>query len=196
MTQDLSRREEQTGTRKAYQWTIPLALVLGILLIVGVFYFSTPRKAGMDQTTSPGLTQNEEKGAVGPATLRAKESPTYGTYLTDDSGHPLYLFKNDQQAKGSQSAVTKCERDCAKAWPPLMTLGVPKAVSPAQDLFLGTTERRDGSKQVTYNGWPLYRYAMDVGPEKVTGQDVKDFGGEWYLVAPSGVQVNGSEGDG
>ena len=29
--------------------------------------------------------------------------------------------------------------------------------------------RRDGATQVTYNGWPLYRYVKDVGPETRAG---------------------------
>jgi predicted lipoprotein with Yx(FWY)xxD motif len=55
---------------------------------------------------------------------------------------------------------------------------------------LATIERPEGSNQVTYNGWPLYRYAKDVGPESVTGQGVKDFGGKWYLVSPSGQEID------
>jgi predicted lipoprotein with Yx(FWY)xxD motif len=53
-------------------------------------------------------------------------------------------------------------------------------------------ERKDGANQVTYNGWPLYRYVKDVGPQTATGQDVSEFGGEWYLVTPTGEEVHAS----
>ncbi len=56
--------------------------------------------------------------------------------------------------------------------------------------LLATINRPNGSSQVTYNGWPLYRYAKDVKPEKVTGQGVKDFGGKWYLVSPLGQEID------
>jgi hypothetical protein len=36
--------------------------------------------------------------------------------------------------------------------------------------------------------WPLYHFAKDFGRE-ATGQDVEDFGGEWYLVTPQGEKV-------
>jgi predicted lipoprotein with Yx(FWY)xxD motif len=54
---------------------------------------------------------------------------------------------------------------------------------------LGLVERRDGSAQVTYDGWPLYHFAKDFGPREATGQDVEDFGDEWYLVTPQGEKV-------
>ena len=51
---------------------------------------------------------------------------------------------------------------------------------------LGTTTRKDGSVQVTYNGWPLYYYQQDKSPGDVTGQDV---GGVWYAVSAAGDKV-------
>lgn len=43
--------------------------------------------------------------------------------------------------------------------------------------------------QVSYGGWPLYNYVKDQGPGQTTGQDIEGFGGEWYLVSPSGEIV-------
>jgi hypothetical protein len=51
--------------------------------------------------------------------------------------------------------------------------------------------------QVTYNGWPLYIYVSDVGPEgEVAGQDIEDFGEKWYLISPSGEQVQSTKSSG
>jgi predicted lipoprotein with Yx(FWY)xxD motif len=55
--------------------------------------------------------------------------------------------------------------------------------------LLGTIQRRDGSTQVTYGGHPLYYYSKDQGRGDVTGQDVTDERGEWYLVSPAGQAV-------
>ena len=52
--------------------------------------------------------------------------------------------------------------------------------------LLGTTERTDGTVQVTYNGWPLYYYEKGKAPGDVTGQDV---GGVWYVVSAEGNQI-------
>ena len=52
---------------------------------------------------------------------------------------------------------------------------------------LGITTRKDGSVQVTYNGWPLYYYDKDKAPGDATGQGV---GGVWYVVSAAGEQIN------
>jgi predicted lipoprotein with Yx(FWY)xxD motif len=44
---------------------------------------------------------------------------------------------------------------------------------------IGTISRPDGTTQVTYNGWPLYRYSKDAKAGDATGQGV---GGIWYAM--------------
>ena len=51
---------------------------------------------------------------------------------------------------------------------------------------MGTTARTDGTTQVTYNGWPLYYWIKDQKPGDATGQDV---GGVWYVLSPTGEEV-------
>ncbi len=53
----------------------------------------------------------------------------------------------------------------------------------------GASKRKDGRRQVTYNGWPLYTFVKDTAPGNTAGQDVEGFGGEWYLVTPEGEHV-------
>jgi predicted lipoprotein with Yx(FWY)xxD motif len=47
---------------------------------------------------------------------------------------------------------------------------------------LSTTTRPDGSKQVVYNGWPLYYYDQDKAPGDMKGQAVTSFGAPWYVI--------------
>jgi len=54
---------------------------------------------------------------------------------------------------------------------------------------VGTTRRRDGSMQVTYNGHPLYYYVGDRNAGDTSGQGLDQFGAEWYVLAPSGNQI-------
>ncbi len=54
--------------------------------------------------------------------------------------------------------------------------------------LLGTLRRRNGRRQVTYNGWPLYYYVGD-GPGEVSCQNVREFGGLWLVVRPNGTLV-------
>ena len=55
--------------------------------------------------------------------------------------------------------------------------------------LLGTTRRRDGRRQVTYNGHPLYYYISDVRSGQVTCQNVVEFGGTWLVVDPAGNAI-------
>jgi hypothetical protein len=60
--------------------------------------------------------------------------------------------------------------------------------------LLGTTRRKNGSVQVTYNHHPLYYYSADmVG--KVMCQHVTMHGGLWLIIKPNG-QPNMAMGHG
>jgi len=68
----------------------------------------------------------------------------------------------------------------------LFTTGAPQAGDGVKASLLGTTTRKDGKLQVTYNGWPLYYWIKDVKAGDTSGQDV---GGVWFLVSPEGETV-------
>ena len=110
-----------------------------------------------------------------------------GKVLADGSGRTLYLFEKD---KGHKSA---CFGACATAWPPLTTSGKPTAIKGVSASKLGTIDRGNGVKQVTYNGHPLYRFIKDTGPRQTHGEGLKAFGAEWYVLSAGGNTV---EGDG
>ena len=121
--------------------------------------------------------------------LETEKSAQYGAYLTDSRGRALYMFEADKQGEGKAEAKTNCYDACAKAWPPLIAEGKPQAGSRVDESLIGTVERKDGKKQVTYNGWPLYYFIKDKGKGEATGQDVEGFGGEWYLLTAEGERV-------
>ena len=43
-----------------------------------------------------------------------------------------------------------------------------------------------GSLQVTYNGWPLYRFQEDTTPGDMNGQGMENL---WFLISPTGDAV-------
>ena len=117
--------------------------------------------------------------------IKTGEKAPYGRYLTDGDGRALYMFMAD--TRGKQST---CYDACAQAWPPALAGSAKVELGPNLDRGkLGSVTRRDGSKQLTYGGWPLYYYVKDTGPGQVKGQDVRGFGAEWYLVAPDGKKI-------
>jgi predicted lipoprotein with Yx(FWY)xxD motif len=103
-----------------------------------------------------------------------------GDILVGPNGLTLYLFTQD--AKGEST----CYDACAQAWPPLLTEGNPVAGDGAKADLLGTTTRKDGKLQVTYNGMPLYYWAADKAPGDTTGQNV---GSVWFVVNAAGEAV-------
>jgi len=121
-------------------------------------------------------------GAAGTTTVGTR-STALGRVLTDGHGRTLYLFRRD---RGSRSA---CSGACAAAWPPLIASGSPHARGGARRSLLGTTRRRDGRRQVTYRGHPVYRFIGDSGPGQTHGEGLEEFGGLWYVVAPSGRAI-------
>ena len=54
--------------------------------------------------------------------------------------------------------------------------------------LLGTTQRTDGTTQVTYDEHPLYFYAHE-GKREVRCHDVFLNGGTWYAVQPDGQRA-------
>jgi hypothetical protein len=67
-----------------------------------------------------------------------------------------------------------------------------QATGSASASDLGTITRSDGTKQVTYDGHPLYYYAGDSGSGMASGQGSDSFGAKWWLVSPSGSDVTAS----
>jgi predicted lipoprotein with Yx(FWY)xxD motif len=109
-------------------------------------------------------------------------SSDYGRILFDGSNRVLYAFTRDPSRKST------CYGACAAAWPPYIFRGRPQAGQGATGSLLGTTIRRDGRRQVTYAGKPLYYYVHD-GPGQVLCQNVREYGGLWLVVRPSGRVV-------
>ncbi len=54
---------------------------------------------------------------------------------------------------------------------------------------LGTTERKDGTMQVTYAGHPLYTFVEDKKPGEANGNDVSAFGAQWYALKGNGEEA-------
>ena len=57
----------------------------------------------------------------------------------------------------------------------------------------GTTHGRSqgsGGSQVTYNGWPLYTYTGDSKPGDANGNNLDQFGAEWYVLNAAGAKID------
>ena len=136
---------------------------------------------------SPGAgAAGQRAGATG-FTVGIATTPL-GKIVVDARGHSLYLFEADH--KGASA----CYGACAKALPPVIVSGKPKAGPGARAALLGVLHRRDGKQQVTYRGHPLYRFFKDAKRGQVKGQGLDFYGGEWYVLTPAGKKLEHEAG--
>jgi predicted lipoprotein with Yx(FWY)xxD motif len=110
-----------------------------------------------------------------------------GVILVDGAGQALYAYSPDHH-----SGRSKCNSACADEWPPLLLpkgVTTPVSSGTAKASLLGTTKRIGGSIQVTYNGWPLYRFATDETPGSAPGEGLDNLGGYWYVLSAKGKEI-------
>lgn len=117
--------------------------------------------------------------AAAPGIALTTGDSQFGEALFDGERRAIYYFDKET------TASSECYGECAAAWPPVLTEGEPVAEGGAEASLLGTTERDDGTTQVTYDGHPLYYY-VDDPPGEILCHDVEEFGGVWLAVQPDG----------
>jgi predicted lipoprotein with Yx(FWY)xxD motif len=142
----------------------------------------------MGRTTLIGLLLTAAIGFAPAAAMASGPSiavhdSRYGRIITDGGGRTLYLFTRERTAR------SRCYGACAKAWPPLIAHGPLVAGRGARRGLLGVTRRRDGSRQVTYRGHPLYYFVGERRAGQIFCQNVTEFGGTWLVVSPAGAAI-------
>jgi len=126
-------------------------------------------------------------GSTAGTTVTVKHADKLGTILAAGPEHmTVYLFEADK------GAASKCAGACAGAWPPVTTTGTPVAAGGAVAADLGTTQRSDGTTQVTYKGHPLYYFVKDKDAGDSYGEGVNGFGASWYVLSAHGGKVDNS----
>jgi len=163
---------------------------LAAALLVGACGSSGSSTPGAAATTTPtGGSSASKSPAVGGSaspsgsTVITSASSAAGTFLATGSGRAVYLWTKDS---GGMSA---CTAACEGMWPPVAASGTVTASGSVKASDLGTLTRSDGTKQVTYDGHPLYYFVGDSGPGMANGQGSDGFGAKWWLVAPTGSDV-------
>jgi predicted lipoprotein with Yx(FWY)xxD motif len=161
---------------------------------------------GGTNTSAPagGSGSSAAAPASGSSSVIVKVAKTSaGSVLTNAAGFTLYTFQAD---KGSTS---NCYGACAQFWPPVLGTAH-MAAGQKIDGHFGTTTRKDGKTQVTYDGHPLYTYAGDTQPGQTSGNGINQDGGIWNVIttaaggaagtgassSPSAAPSSGSGGGG
>jgi predicted lipoprotein with Yx(FWY)xxD motif len=100
-----------------------------------------------------------------------------GNVLASSRGLTLYYYTEDKPGSGKSA----CTGGCAGAWPPL---AAPVRAPAGMHLPgpLGMITRPGGLRQVTINGYPIYRYAGDKAPGQAAGNGIE---GAWHVIKVS-----------
>jgi predicted lipoprotein with Yx(FWY)xxD motif len=111
--------------------------------------------------------------------------------LVDSSDAPLY--SSDQEKSGK----VMCTGGCTTIWLPLKAPSGNPTAGDGVSGELGVVKRPDGSRQVTLDGRPLYRFAEDGSDGKATGDNLTDsFSGQKFTWHAEGTAKSSSGGGG
>ena len=179
---------QETGTMHsgAHDRVRYRALMVGVAAAVAGLLAACGSGSGNGYAAPAGSTSSAQQNAAAGMTISTRTVAGVGTVLTDQSGKTLYTPK--QEASG----VIKCTAACLGFWFPV-TVGkgaTPRAASTLTGT-LSSIQRPDGTRQVTYNGKPLYTFRLDSGPGQTHGNNFTDnFGSQtfnWQAVTSSGA---------
>ena len=130
-----------------------------------------------------GGAANTAHRSVAPASTISVGQTSLGNTLVDANGRALYLFEADERNHSTLSAAGQA------VWPPLTATSKPAAGGGVNASQITLINGGRGSRQVAYDGHPLYYFVGDRGPGQTTGQGLNEFGALWYLLAPSGTAI-------
>jgi len=152
-------------------------------------------------TTSPvagaayGSTPATSMAAGSPSAAAAPKTPAkvvltvrktkIGDVLATSTGQTVYWFSKDVKGSGKSA----CLGTCLAAWP--VVAGIPAAAGVRLAGKLGTITRPGGVVQATYNGYPLYTYAMDLTPGQILGNGAA---GMWHVITGSVLSASPASG--
>ena len=100
-----------------------------------------------------------------------------GTVMTS-GGFTLYRNTKDK----AEPPTSSCLGTCTSTWSPIGGAAQP-TLDGVDATLIGTLVRPDGTRQLTVDGWPVYRYIKDMLPGTVNGQGVD---GVWQAVGADG----------
>jgi predicted lipoprotein with Yx(FWY)xxD motif len=153
--------------------TRPLSAGLTVIVIaVVVLVFAV---------TGGSAKQSQATPAAG-HTVSVRQT-SLGKTLAGANGHTLYLFRGDRPGVSTVSSAGLA------VWPAFSPTAEPHVTGGASSTLLSTVIRPGGSRQLTYNGHPLYYYVGDKHPGDTRGQGLNQFGALWYALSPSGRAV-------
>lgn len=109
------------------------------------------------------VSPNNGQPVEGPIPLSTEALPSGKTVLAAAmfqgmGATPITVYTYSKDTKDHST----CSGTCALDWPPVLTTAAPQATDGLAKSSIGTITRSDGTKQLTFNGKPLYFYSEEV----------------------------------
>ncbi|MDX8035568.1 hypothetical protein SK803_35630 [Lentzea sp. BCCO 10_0856] len=124
---------------------------------------------------SKPVAQQQQESVVA---LKVAEIEDLGPVVTDVKGFTLYRFDGDKPNEST------CDGECAATWPPATVTDENFTVEGVDEV--GSIVRKDGSRQLTVDGMPQYRFSKDGKPGETKGQGLQ---GKWFATGKSGERT-------
>jgi predicted lipoprotein with Yx(FWY)xxD motif len=112
-------------------------------------------------------------------TLQVLSTHRYGAILIDSSGYMVYGFALDKR----NTDVCQSEHECLSQWPPLLAPHKLVLGRGVRGSLVHSIRLKNGQRQLTYNGWPLYLYVQDDHAKQTSNINIDQFGGNWPAIS-------------
>jgi predicted lipoprotein with Yx(FWY)xxD motif len=144
---------------------------------------ATPSPTSAPPSSAPSADAGGGSAAPSPAGSGSTAAEDYplkasadGTYLTGKDGLALYVFAKDTKDSGK----SVCNGQCLANWPAYAADDTSEIEAEGASGTLSIVTRDDGSKQLAYNGMPLYYFAGDKAAGDTNGKAIAN----WALAKP------------
>jgi predicted lipoprotein with Yx(FWY)xxD motif len=154
------------------RWLAPAGLAAAALVVAACGSSTSSGGSGGSANTPAAAPANATAGT----TLESKKVGS-AVLLTNAKGFTLYWFGPDT------STQSNCNGSCASYWPPAP--GPATAMAGVKGT-IGVITRKNGAKQATFNGHPLYTYVSDTAPGMAKGNNLNISGGVWHDIVLTG----------
>jgi predicted lipoprotein with Yx(FWY)xxD motif len=121
------------------------------------------------------------QGKAGTGTTITVHSTPIGAAVAGPPSRPRTLYELGSDSKTRST----CNSGCAGTWPPLVTTGRPHAGAGITASLITTLVRNNGTRQVVYNGHPLYYFSGDSAAGQDNGQCIT-YPALWTVLTKAG----------
>jgi predicted lipoprotein with Yx(FWY)xxD motif len=177
----LSKNNQKLNLKKMKTRTLSYFVIASLISAATIFSSCSKNNDNKPTTPTP----------VAVTGVKLTTDAKFGAIITDNAGRALYAFAKDA------GATSNCVDGCAVTWPVFYKAN-PSIGTGLDAADFGVITRADGSKQITYKGWPLYYFMNDAAQGDVKGDGVA---GLWvvakadYTVMLASGQLVGHDGN-